>query len=180
MKTKIVYYVHGTTYDNATKKCSGWKQVELNELGREQAINLGKNTSLKFDVLFTSDLIRAIDSAKLAFPDFESIQDRRLRECNYGDFDGEDKKLVIYEKHIDEPFPNGESLKDVEKRLREFLKDIQENYPEKTIGIIAHRAPQLALEVITKHISWEEANANDWRKTGNWQPGWEYIFEDEN
>lgn len=180
MKTKIVYYVHGTTYDNATKKCSGWKQVELNELGIEQAVNLGKNTSLKFDVLFTSDLIRAIDSAKLAFPDFESIQDRRLRECNYGDFDGEDKKLVIYEEHIDEPFPNGESLKDVEKRLREFLKDIQENYPGKTIGIIAHRAPQLALEVITKHISWEEANANDWRKTGNWQPGWEYIFEDEN
>ena len=176
MKTKIVYYVHGTTYDNATKKCSGWKQVELNELGIEQAVNLGKNTSLKFDVLFTSDLIRAIDSAKLAFPDFESIQDRRLRECNYGDFDGEDKKLVIYEEHIDEPFPNGESLKDVEKRLREFLKDIQENYPGKTIGIIAHRAPQLALEVITKHISWEEANANDWRKTGNWQPGWEYII----
>ena len=152
----------------------------MNELGIEQAVNLGKNTSLKFDVLFTSDLIRAIDSAKLAFPDFESIQDRRLRECNYGDFDGEDKKLVIYEEHIDEPFPNGESLKDVEKRLREFLKDIQENYPGKTIGIIAHRAPQLALEVITKHISWEEANANDWRKTGNWQPGWEYIFEDEN
>ena len=59
METRIIYYVHGTTYDNADKKCSGWKQVELNDLGKEQAINLGKNTPYDFDVLFTSDLVRA-------------------------------------------------------------------------------------------------------------------------
>ena len=140
MPVKIVYYVHGTTYDNASKKCSGWKQVELNELGREQAVNLGKNTPYKFDVLFTSDLKRAMDSALLAFPNFVSIQDDRLRECNYGDLDGEDKKLVVFEDHIDIPFPNGESLKDVEMRVRGFLKYINDNYQGKTIGIIAHRA----------------------------------------
>ena len=178
MKTKIIYYVHGTTYDNASKKCSGWKQVELNDLGKEQAINLGKNTPYKFDVLFTSDLKRAIDSASLAFPSYRSIQDKRLRECNYGDYDGEDKKLVIYEEHTDKSFPNGESLKDVEKRVKEFLIFINNNYQGKTIGIIAHRAPQLALEVITKHIKWETAIKNDWRKTGEWQPGWEYEFSE--
>ena len=154
MNTTIVYYVHGTTYDNAEKKCSGWKQVELNELGKEQAINLGKNTPYKFDVLFTSDLIRAQLTAKLAFPQYEAITDKRLRECNYGNYDGKEKQLVIYEDHIDNPFPNGESLKDVEKRIREFLKYINKNYKGKTIGIIAHRAPQLALEVITKNITW--------------------------
>ena len=179
MKTKIIYYVHGTTYDNASKKCSGWKQVELNELGKEQAVNLGKNTPYKFDILFTSDLVRAKETAKLAFPQFDAIFDKRLRECNYGDFDGGDKNLVIYEDHVDIPFPNGESLKDVEARIRSFLKDIDEKYKDKTIGIIAHRAPQLAIEVITKHITWEEANKNDWRKTGDWNPGWEYSFDDE-
>ena len=178
MDLKIIYYVHGTTFDNASKKCSGWKQVELNDLGKEQAINLGKNTPYKFDVLFTSDLKRAIDSAHLAFPEFESTADKRLRECNYGDLDGGDKNQIIYEDHINNPFPNGESLKDVEKRLRDFLKYVKENYKDKTIGIIAHRAPQLAIEVITKNISWEEANANDWRKTGAWQPGWEYVLKD--
>lgn len=178
MDTKIIYYVHGTTYDNASKKCSGWKQVELNELGKEQAKNLGINTPYKFDVLFSSDLVRAIDSSNIAFPDVEKHKDARLRECNYGDYDGEDKKLVVYEEHVDEAFPNGESLKDVEKRIREFLKDVCEKYKGKTIGIMAHRAPQLAIEVITKHISWEEANKNDWRKTGDWQPGWEYILKD--
>ena len=55
----------------------------------------------------------------------------------------------------------------------EFLK---ENYSGKTVGIVAHRAPQLALEVITKNTTWEEAINNDWRKTGAWQPGWEYII----
>ena len=61
--------------------------------------------------------------------------------------------------------------------MREFVLFLKENYDGKTVGIIAHRAPQLALEVITKGISWDEANKNDWRKTGDWQPGWEYIIK---
>ena len=177
MAIEIMYFVHGTTYDNAESKCSGWKQVKLNDLGKEQAVNLGKNTNLKFDVLFTSDLIRAVESARLAWPDFEAIADSRLRECNYGDLDGGDKSLVVYENHIDNPFPNGESLKDVEKRMKSFIDFVKENYDNKKIGIVAHRAPQLALEVITKHISWEEAIENDWRKKKAWQPGWEYKID---
>lgn len=174
---EIIYFVHGTTYDNVNKKCSGWKQVELTEQGKERAINLGKlNSNIKFDVIFTSDLIRAIDSANLAFPNVQKIQDKRLRECNYGDLDGCDKSLVIYENHIYKKFPNGESLKDVEKRIKEFIDDIYEKYNGKTIGIVAHRATQLAFEVITKKIDWEEANKNDWRKQGKWQPGWRYYI----
>ncbi len=178
MKTNLIYFVHGTTYDNANKKCSGWKQVELNDLGREQAANLGKiNSKIKFDVIFTSDLVRAIESANIAFQNVPKIQDKRLRECNYGDLDGEDKNLIVYEKHVNEPFPNGESLKDVEKRIKSLIDDILKDYKGKTIGIVAHRAPQLAFEVITKNISWEEANKNDWRKTSDWQPGWEYNID---
>lgn len=177
MSVKIVYFVHGTTYDNASSKCSGWKQVQLNELGKEQAKNLGKSNKYKFDMIFTSDLIRSIESANIAFPEYKKATDERLRECNYGDYDGEDKKLVIYEEHIDMPFQNGESLLDVEKRVRSFVAYLKENYDNKTIGIVAHRAPQLALDVITMNITWNEAIKNDWRKTGNWQSGWEYIIE---
>lgn len=175
MRTKLIYFVHGTTYDNASKKCSGWKQVELNELGKEQAANLGKiNSNIDFDIIFTSDLIRSIDSANIAFPTVKKIQDMRLRECNYGDLDGKDKQLIVYDEHINIPFPNGESLKDVEKRIRSFIEYLNDNYKGKTIGIMSHRAPQLAFEVITKGISWEDANKNDWRKNGEWKPGWEY------
>ena len=181
MKTKIMYFVHGTTTDNASKLCSGWKEAMLNDLGREQARNLGK-TSLerndKFDIVFTSDLKRAVESSNIAFPQYEKIQDRRLRECNYGDLDGEHKSLVVYQDHITDDFPNGESLKDVETRIRSFIQDVKEKYNGKTIAIVAHRAPQLALEVILNNITWEEAIANDWRKKGDWKPGWEYIIND--
>lgn len=176
MSVEIIYFVHGTTYDNLNGKCSGWKQVELSELGKDQAKKLGENTNYKFDVIFTSDLIRAIESANIAWPQYEKIQDSRLRECNYGDYDGKDKKLVVYENYITNPFPNGESLKDVEKRMKEFIEFLKENYDGKTIGIVSHRAPQLALEVITKRISLEEAIKNDWRKTKDWKPGWKYII----
>lgn len=174
---KIIYFVHGTTTDNADKLCSGWKQAMLNDLGRAQAVNLGnvsKERGDKFDVIFTSDLQRAIDSSNLAFPNDLKIADARLRECNYGDLDGKHKSFVKYEEHIETPFPNGESLIDVEKRMRDFLNYIYENYDGKTVGIVAHRAPQLALDVIVNGASWEDAIANDWRKTGDWQPGWNY------
>ena len=181
MAVYIKYFVHGTTTDNAAKLCSGWKEAMLNELGKEQAENLGKVSKERgdhFDIMFTSDLKRAIESSNIAFGEVEKITDKRLRECNYGDLDGEHKSLVIYEEHVDEAFPNGESLKDVEKRVRELCDYLKENYDGKTVGIVAHRAPQLALEVITKGITWEEANKNDWRKTGDWQPGWDYTLED--
>ena len=63
------------------------------------------------------------------------------------------------------------------------------NFNGKTIAIVAHKASQLALDVIIKNISWKEAIDKDWRKTGNWQPGWKYeinelpsllIFKDKN
>lgn len=178
METKVIYFVHGTTTDNIIGKCSGWKQVELTKLGKERAINLGKlRKNTKFDIIFTSDLVRAIDSANLAFPYYKHIKDSRLRECNYGDLDGEDKAKIVYEEHIYEPFPNGESLKDVENRVKGFIEFLKDNYSGKTVGIIAHRAPQLAFEVLTKNVSWEEANKNDWRKRNAWQPGWEYIIK---
>ena len=177
MSIEIIYFVHGTTFDNANSKCSGWKQVNLNEQGKEQAKRLGEITNYKFDTLFTSDLVRAVDSASLAWPNLKKIQDKRLRECNYGDFDGKDKSLVKYEEHINKPFPNGESLIDVQNRIENFIEFLKQNYDNKTIGIVAHRAPQLALEVLTKNITWDEAIKNDWRKTKEWQPGWKYVID---
>ena len=177
METKIIYFVHGTTFDNDTKKSSGWKNVELNDLGIRQAKELREQAKdPDFDILITSDLIRAVDSANLGWPELNKIEDNRLRECNYGDFNGEDESKVKYEEHINIPFPNGESLKDVEKRINDFINFIKETHADKTVAIVAHRATQLAFEVLTKGVTWEEAIANDWRKTKAWQPGWKYII----
>ena len=151
----------------------------LTEKGIQQSIDLKNQINLEeIDLVISSDLKRAIDSADYTFKGLKEIyHDSRIRECNYGDLNGEDTSLVVYEDHITEPFPNGESLKDVENRVRDFCDYLLENFDGKTVAIVAHKAPQFAFEVITKEITWEEAIEKDWRKIKAWQPGWEYIIK---
>lgn len=152
---------------------------ELSELGVKQAKELGKLVADKiFDVVFCSDLKRAVDSAELGFGDkYEIIQDERLRESNFGDLT-QKKKTWDISDYIDKPYPNGESYKDVEKRIADFLAYLKKNFQGKHIAIIAHQAPQLALEVLIKKKTWEQAIAEDWRHKKAWKPGWEYIIGD--
>ena len=177
MALKIIYFVHGTTTDNEAGIASGWSDVDLSPLGVQQSKDLPKLNTDKFDVVFCSDLRRAIHSAELSFKDkFPIIQDSRLRECNYGDLNGKDGKIVEETEidAIENGFPNGESYQDVEARMRDFLEEIKKKYDSKHIAIVAHKAPQLALDVILKNKTWLEAFVSDWRKVGHWQPGWEY------
>ena len=175
---KITYFVHGTTTDNERNISSGWKDVELSELGIKQSIELRDQTKKEeFDVVFCSDLKRAINSAKLTWGDnVKIIQDKRLRECNYGDFNGKESNIVepLQEKNITKRFPNGESYEDVKKRINEFLNFLKKNYANKKIAIVGHKAPQLALDVLLKNKTWKQAFEEDWRKKKAWQPGWEY------
>ena len=175
---KITYFVHGTTLDNENHKSSGWNDAKLSDLGIIQSKDLTKLTVDKvFDAVFTSDLSRAIDSAHLAWGDtYPQYSDKRLRECNYGDLNGEDSDIVepMQEKSINTPMPNGESYEDVKARVNDFLNSIREDFDGRHIAIVAHKAPQLALDVLLKGMTWDEAFANDWRKKKAWQPGWEY------
>jgi len=82
----------------------------------------------------------------------------------------------LQEAHTTEPFPDGESYEDVKKRIADFLESVKKNCAGKRVAIVAHKAPQLALDVLLKNKTWEEAFAEDWRKTKSWQPGWEYIL----
>lgn len=180
MSVKITYFVHGTTVDNETNLCTGWAPGELSLLGIQQAKELGDQVSdIHFDELFCSDLKRAVDSANLGFANrYKIVKDKGLRECNYGEFTRSNESNVDYTKHIETPFPNGESLKDVEKRMLDFLSFLKENFQEKHVALLAHKAPQLALEVLLNKKTWEQAIAEDWRNRKAWQPGWEYTIED--
>ena len=182
---KITYFVHGTTTDNEKGLSSGWSDPDLSEVGRKQSIELKDLIKdKKFDVIFCSDLKRAVDSTKLTFGDsVKIVQDKRLREVNYGDLTRKDSKLVdsITSEHINKPFPNGESYKDVEKRIRNFLNDLLNKYAGKNIAIVAHKAPQLAIEVIIDKKTWEQAIKEDWRlkEPKEWRPGWDYELKGE-
>lgn len=179
MSVKITYFVHGTTKDNEKGISSGWADVELSDLGVKQSIELKNQIKdKKFDVVFCSDLKRAVNSAELTFEGIVLIiQDKRLRECNYGRYNANSSEIVepLQEKFITEKFPEGESYEDVKNRISDFLNFLKKNYDGKNIAIVGHKAPQLALDVLLKNKTWEEAFEQDWRKTKSWQPGWDYI-----
>lgn len=182
MVVQITYFVHGTTTDNEQHISSGWKDVELSELGRKQSIELKEQTKdKKFDVVFCSDLRRAHDSAKLSWEGVHAIiPDARLRECNYGDLNGGSSDIVEPMQEgecLTKPFPHGESYEDVKARVADFLAFLKQNYEGKRVAIVAHKAPQLSLEVLLNGKTWERALAEDWRKAKSWQPGWEYVLE---
>lgn len=180
MAVRITYFVHGTTTDNEKEVSSGWSDVELSALGIKQSIALKVHVENKhFDVVFCSDLKRAVESANLTFAgDCEIVIDKRLRECNYGQFNAQPSSIVepMQEKAITDRFPGGESYEDVKVRINDFLSFLKKHYDGKSIAIVAHKAPQLALDVLLKGQAWEEVFAHDWRKTKSWQPGWEYIL----
>lgn len=180
MFIQITYFVHGTTTDNENGISSGWSDAGLSKLGVKQSIELkDKIRDKKFDVVFCSDLKRATDSAELAFGGVAPIiTDARLRECNYGECNGKPSAVVepMQEKMITERFPGGESYEDVKTRLADFLKFLKQNYDGRHVAIVSHKAPQLALDVLLKSKTWEQAFAEDWRKTKAWQPGWDYSY----
>jgi len=90
------------------------------------------------------------------FPKSKIAKDKRLRECNYGKFNGKPMSVVysMKEKCVDKKFPGGESYKDVEKRIKGFLKAVSNKYKDKHIAIVSHQGPQLALDVIVKKKTW--------------------------
>jgi broad specificity phosphatase PhoE len=180
MSIAITYFPHGTTVENEQKISSGWNDAVLSEKGIQQSVLLKDQLNGKrFDVVFCSDLKRARESAMFTFEgEVPIISDARLRECNYGDYNGKPSFLVepMQEKMITERFPGGESYEDVKARMADFLRFLKQDYDGRSVAIISHKAPQLSLEVLLKGKTWEQAFAEDWRKNKAWRPGWEYTL----
>jgi len=178
---EITYFVHGTTPDNENGIATGWLPGRLSKLGVQQAHQLAKDVvDQHFDVVICSDLKRAVDTAQIAFGETHEVgQDNRLREANYGDWNGKSHHLFKdrMEDFVDNPFPNGESYKDVEKKMRSLCNDLKKKHDGKRVALLASQAPQLALEVIANHKTWDQAIAQDWRRTMAYQPGWHYTLD---
>ena len=130
-----------------------------------------------FDAIFTSDLQRAVMSARIGFvyKDWPIITDKRLRECDYGDLTQHPSAEVDEQKskRISTPFPNGESYEQTGERMKSFLEDLHKDYDGKRVMIIGHRATQFGLDHWINGKSYEELTTTPFK----WQPGWEYKFE---
>jgi len=139
MKCHIYLFRHGMTKDNAEGKFSGWRQTSLTKRGIEDAkIVALRLKDKKIDVAYQSSLKRSKDTLKevLKFhPECKVvITDDRIIERSYGDLQGKTHYSYI-RKHSPEEYdkfhrgynarpPGGESIKDVEKRVNSFIKDL--------------------------------------------------------
>jgi broad specificity phosphatase PhoE len=180
MSVNITYFAHSTSVDNLADVSSGWNDAPLSELGTRQSEELRNQTDgRKFDAVFCSDFQRAAETARIAFSGKAPIIiDKRLRECNYGVYNGGPSNIVepMCEQRTTQKFPEGESYDDVKDRVAEFLEFLGENYDGQTVAVVTHKAPNLALEVLLNNKTWEQAFAGDWRNHKAWQPGWNYIY----
>ncbi len=131
---KICLVRHGVTDWNLEGRWQGWSDTPLSELGAEQAWKLRTRLEDKhFDRVYSSDLIRALDTARLS--GFEPHPDARLRELNFGVFEGgntsENAKHPEFAAWITDPVnraaPLGESYASLRARAMHWLENLPES-----------------------------------------------------
>ncbi|MEO8612328.1 MAG: histidine phosphatase family protein [Chloroflexota bacterium] len=177
MTITLFYSPHMTSVDNEAGRASGHADIPLSARGKQEAERLGQQYAQEaVDVVFCSDLQRATVTAQIAFSarNVPIILDARLRECDYGEWTQRPRTEIKFEEHITEPFPGGESIVMVARRVRDFLQYVLENYDGKRVVVIAHAAAKYALEYWSGDASLEEVIAVPWE----WLdvPIWRYEF----
>ncbi|MEZ0073161.1 broad specificity phosphatase PhoE/RimJ/RimL family protein N-acetyltransferase [Planotetraspora sp. GP83] len=175
MAVTIIYETHSTTTDNEAEIATGQLPGELSARGREQAAELGaRRRDDGLAVVFTSDLHRSVETARIAFAghDIEIRHDPRLRECDYGTMTAMPVARLAAERaaHIDVPWPGGESYRQVVTRTRAFLDDLAAAFPGARVLVIAHRANRWALDHLLNGLPLEDLVGDPF----DWQPGWAY------
>ncbi|RZO95472.1 MAG: 2,3-bisphosphoglycerate-dependent phosphoglycerate mutase [Gammaproteobacteria bacterium] len=175
-KSNLVLVRHGQSEWNKKNLFTGWKDPELTELGIEEAIQAGKQlkqSDIKFDVMFTSDLFRAQETGRLILEqmnqtDIATIKDQSLNERNYGELAGLNKddarkkwgeeQVHIWRRSFDVPPPGGESLKNTAERVLPYFesKILPEVIKGKNILIAAHGNSLRALVMKLEDISPDE------------------------
>ena len=176
MSGTLVLVRHGQSEWNLKNLFTGWRDVDLTELGRQEAKSGGeklKARGLKFDIAFTSALTRAQKTCQIILDvvgqsDLETIRNQALNERDYGDLSGLNKddarkkwgeeQVHIWRRSYDVPPPGGESLKDTGARVWPYyLHDLQPHVLRgETVLVAAHGNSLRALIMALDGASGEE------------------------
>jgi probable phosphoglycerate mutase len=196
-RTRFCLVRHGETDWNAERRLQGHTDIPLNARGLAQAAEMAKalkNTNFQFDVLFTSDLHRAKQTANAieSLYAVSAIIHSSLRERHLGVLQG----LTIGEAPLIEPelwkthlsrnihqeFRGGESILQFANRIKTTLQEIQVKHGGKTILLVSHGgaldmmyriASNQALDaermvaVPNASLNWISCDGSSW-KVDNW------------
>jgi broad specificity phosphatase PhoE len=172
---EIVFETHAWSVDNERGVATGWLPGRLSEKGKRQAEELGRRRRDDgLAAVYTSDLARAVETAEIAFAgsDLPIFREPRLRECNYGELNGAPVPELdaVRLRHVDEPFPGGESYRGAVARFGGLLDELARERDGERVLLIGHGATLFALEHLVNGVPLEELVAGPFQ----WQEGWVY------
>jgi 2,3-bisphosphoglycerate-dependent phosphoglycerate mutase len=189
---KLILVRHGLSVYNDQNRFTGWKDVDLNEQGineAKQAVSL--LDKINFDMAFTSKLKRANDTLDIILKGIEQDipieKDLALNERDYGDLVGQnkaeaakefgDEQVQIWRRSYDIPPPGGESLKDTADRVIPYLNEkiLPEVYSGKNIIVSAHGNSIRAIVMALKEFTPEEILKTEI----GWCEPWIFEFKNE-
>ena len=174
MTVDLIFETHSISVDNERGIATGWLDGELSEEGRRLASKLGERRR-DVDVVYVSDLGRAVETAKIAFggTDIPVRLDARLRECNYGELNGMPVERLDVERseRIDVPYPRGESYRQCVDRVRSFLADVVRECDGERVLVIGHSATWWSFEHLVNGHPLEALVT----APRTWQEGWFYT-----
>jgi broad specificity phosphatase PhoE len=175
MAVQIIFETHAVSTDNEAGVATGWLPGALSLRGRELARALGERRRAEaVAAVFVSDLARAVQTAELAFGGrgIPIRLDARLRECDYGERNGMPVAELAAERsrHIDQPWPDGQSYRQVVAQVGDFLRDLSAGWEGRTVVVIGHSATKWALDCLLDDATLEELVDAPF----GWQEGWCY------
>ena len=147
-KYTLILLRHGNSLWNQANLFTGWVDVDLSDQGREEAKRAGQllaESGLKPDLLFTSKLKRAINTANIALDAadrgwIDVVRDWRLNERHYGALQGKDKaqtlaeygpeKFQTWRRSFDVPPPPIDDNNEFSQAHDERYADLGENIPK--------------------------------------------------
>ena len=138
---------HGITEWNELKRAQGISDIPLNQTGEKQALALANRLSVegKWDVIITSDLLRAKETAQIISDQLYlpiSGYDKRIREINCGEIEGttEEERLQKWGCTWRKLELGMEKFTDVSKRGSDFLEEAVITYKDKRVLVVSHGA----------------------------------------
>ncbi len=150
-KAELYLIRHGQTEWNKAHRFQGQLDSPLTPVGVRQAAALAKRLqSVSFDAIYSSDLNRAYQTAKIIAVSHGKpiIKDQRLRERCYGIFQGltrpeiSDKYSEFYQAYKQDAFkfiiPGAESSEEIVERTMSCLNELAEKHLGQRILIVSH------------------------------------------
>ncbi|MCQ9207675.1 MAG: histidine phosphatase family protein [Omnitrophica bacterium] len=164
---KLILIRHGETEYTRQRRYCGHGDIPLNIKGIEQAKRLrAKLKNIKIDIIYSSDLKRALQTAKIAFPKRIIYKRKGLRENDFGQFSGltfgEASKIYprVYRRWMCNPLeakiPDGENLPNFAKRVEGCFKRIFDRNPKRTVVLVSHGGAIRIMLLKLRHQGWDK------------------------